>query len=50
MKPDIIALGYDQNGEYVENLAHDLQDIGLRARIVRLKPYKPEIYKTSKLR
>lgn len=48
--PDIIALGYDQHGEYVENLEHDLADAGLRVRIVRLQPFEPETYKTSKLR
>ena len=48
--PGIIALGYDQEGEYVENLEKELTVVGLRPRIVRLAAYKPEIYKTSKLR
>ena len=48
--PDIIALGYDQGGEYVETLERDLKEAGLTARVVRLKPFQPEIYKTSKLR
>jgi FAD synthetase len=48
--PDIIALGYDQEGEYVENLERELAAAGLKPRIVRLAAYKPEIYKTSKLR
>lgn len=48
-RPDIIALGYDQEGEYVEKLERDLANVGLAAKIVRLDPYKPEIYKTSKL-
>lgn len=47
--PDIIALGYDQAGEYVEHLEADLRAAGLRARVVRLEGYHPEIYKTSKL-
>lgn len=47
--PDIIALGYDQTGEYVEHLAGQLSKSGLDPRVVRLKPYNPEIYKTSKL-
>ena len=47
--PDIIALGYDQAGEYVENLERDLEEVGLKVRIVRMKPFKPELYKTSKL-
>ncbi len=42
-KPDIIALGYDQSN-FTENLA----DIaGSSIKIVRLKPFKPEIYKSS---
>jgi len=49
-KPDIIALGYDQEGEYVEHLAVDLAAAGFFAPIVRLQPFHPEIYKTSRLR
>ncbi|MCR4281197.1 MAG: adenylyltransferase/cytidyltransferase family protein [Candidatus Kaiserbacteria bacterium] len=48
-KPDIIALGYDQEGEFVENLGKDLRDAGMMTRIVRLGAFKPEVYKTSKL-
>lgn len=47
--PDIIALGYDQEGEFVERLENDLKESGLHTRIVRLDSFKPEIYKTSKL-
>ncbi len=47
--PDIIALGYDQEGEYVENLEKDLQEAGLSTKVVRLAACKPEVYKTSKL-
>lgn len=50
LKPDIIALGYDQQGEYVDNLESDLHNAGLSVRIERLQPYKPEVFKTSKLR
>ena len=48
-RPDIIALGYDQGGEYVERLEHDLTNAGLSTKVVRLKAFKPETYKTSKL-
>ena len=48
--PDIIALGYDQEGEYVEHLKEDLHAAGLTTRIARMKAYKPERYKTSRLR
>ena len=48
--PDIIALGYDQKGEYVDALESDLKKAGLAIRIVRLLAFEPETYKTSKLR
>ncbi len=47
--PDIIALGYDQAGEYVDHLEDDLRTAGLSTKVVRLKPHRPEVYKTSKL-
>lgn len=48
-KPDIIALGYDQNN-YVESLVNDLERAGLPTQVVRLKPYKEHIYKNSLLK
>jgi len=48
-QPDILALGYDQDGEYVENLARDLREAGLDTKIVRLRSHRPEMFKTSKL-
>lgn len=47
--PDIIALGYDQEGEYVDGLEEILRAAGLQTRIVRLKPHRPDLYKTSTL-
>jgi glycerol-3-phosphate cytidylyltransferase-like family protein len=47
--PDIIALGYDQMGEYVETLDRDLVAAGIAAKVVRLAGFRPDIYKTSKL-
>lgn len=47
--PDIIALGYDQASEYVRDLAAELSKAGMETRIIRLKAFKPHIYKTSKL-
>ncbi len=45
-QPDVIALGYDQ-----KFFVDDLKSIvGKDVRIVRLKSYKPKIYKSSKLR
>jgi len=44
--PDIIALGYDQK-TFTQNLRKELNKIGLKPTIKRLKPYKPHIYKSS---
>lgn len=44
--PDVIALGYDQKF-FVDDLKNVLDK---NTKIVRLKPYKPEIYKSSKIR
>src|SRR3989344_6506412 len=49
ISPDIIALGYDQSGEFVDTLEKDLRSAGLKTSIVRLKAFAPEQYKTSKL-
>ena len=48
-KPDIIALGYDQRA-FTADLKKKLSDAGLKKiKIVRLKPYKPIFYKSSKI-
>ena len=49
IRPDIIALGYDQKA-YVENLKKDLKNKGVSVKIVRLKPYKENIYKNHLLK
>jgi FAD synthetase len=43
-KPNIICLGYDQNS-FAQGLPKKFPAI----KIIRLKPYKPNIYKSSKL-
>ena len=48
-RPDVIALGYDQAGEYVDNLEKDLAEGGYTGKVLRLQAFKPEKYKTSKL-
>jgi FAD synthetase len=48
VSPDIIALGYDQVA-YTDGLENKLKEVGVNAKIVRLKGYKPEVFKTSKL-
>ena len=49
-QPDIICLGYDQK-YFIAGLKERLEKIGLKkTELFRLKAYKPEIYKSSKLR
>jgi FAD synthetase len=48
-KPDVIALGYDQYA-YVRGLKTQLKAAGLKTKVIRLKPFKPEKYKTSLLK
>ncbi|MCR4325454.1 MAG: adenylyltransferase/cytidyltransferase family protein [Patescibacteria group bacterium] len=48
-RPDIVALGYDQRGIYVDLLPESLQSAGVTAKVVRLKAHKPDTFKTSKL-
>lgn len=45
-KPDIIALGYDQKA-YVRELKADIRRGILKVKIVKLKSFKPKIYKSS---
>lgn len=49
LKPTIIALGYDQTA-YTSNLSAKLKQLGLKPKIKRLKPHKPHIYKSSKMK
>jgi len=47
-RPQIIALGYDQWTSEV-SLSQGLSELGLHPLIKRMKPYKPETFKTSKI-
>lgn len=49
MRPDIIALGYDQKA-YVKNLKKDLKNKGILIKIIRLKSYKGKTYKNHLLK
>lgn len=49
VRPDVIALGYDQN-VFVDKLADKITEFGLETQIVRLSPYKPTERKTSKIK
>jgi FAD synthetase len=48
-KPEAICLGYDQK-VFVSELKNKLAEFGLdKTRIIRLKSFHPEIYKSSKI-
>lgn len=50
LKPDIICIGYDQNS-FNKELKNILKKRGLNPKIVKFeKAFKPELYKTSKLK
>jgi FAD synthetase len=48
-KPDMIALGYDQKS-YIKNLVLELRKRKLPIKILRLRSFRPEVFKTSKIR
>lgn len=47
--PDSICLGYDQT-HFVDRLASKLKEFKLKTEIVRLEPFAPEKYKSSRMR
>ena len=49
-KPEVICLGYDQKTVDAEKLRQELEKRKLKAEIIRAKPYKEDVYKSSKLR
>jgi len=49
INPDIICLGYDQDG-FSGKLKPELEKRNLKAKVIRLKPYRHGQYKSSKLR
>jgi cytidyltransferase-like protein len=48
-KPDVICLGYDQIIQEVD-IEKYLEEHDLKAKVLRMKPYKPEIYKSTLLK
>ena len=46
IRPDIIALGYDQTS-FTAKLESELKKAAILTKIVRLNPYKPENFKSS---
>lgn len=49
IKPDIIALGYDQDS-FTDRLEEKLKERKLKVKIVRIGSFKPHIYKSSLLK
>lgn len=49
-RPNVICLGYDQHSFISKELQEEMLKRGLTAKIVRIGPYKEDIYKSSKLR
>jgi len=48
VRPDVICLGYDQKS-FTDDLEQELRKRKINSKIVRIKSYKPEKYKSSKL-
>ena len=46
-RPDIICLGYDQKTINEKKLKEELEKRKIKAELVRAKPYKENIYKSS---
>ncbi|MFA5358532.1 MAG: FAD synthase, partial [Patescibacteria group bacterium] len=49
LRPNVICLGYDQKVE-IEELQSQLKNLNVSPQIFRLKPFHPEIYKSSIIR
>ncbi len=49
IKPDVICLGYDQKVQKQE-VDDELKRRGIKAEVIRIGSYMPNIYKSSKLR
>lgn len=49
VKPDILALGYDQKPSDKE-IEAELKKRGLNCKIVRISPYKEDVHKSSKIK
>ncbi|MCF7871746.1 adenylyltransferase/cytidyltransferase family protein [Candidatus Woesearchaeota archaeon] len=48
IKPDVICLGYDQTA-FTDKLEEELKKRNILAKIIRIKSYIPEVYKSSKM-
>lgn len=50
INPDVICLGYDQNLVSIEKLKIELQARGIEAEVLRMGAFKPDVYKSSRLK
>ncbi|MDE1822742.1 MAG: FAD synthase [Candidatus Micrarchaeota archaeon] len=48
LKPDVIAIGYDQAD--VKELKSRLKDMGIKARVAAIKGYRTKRYKSSRIK
>ena len=48
-KPDIVAIGYDQNS-FIYELSEYLNINKIKTSVITIQWYKPEIYKSSKIK
>lgn len=49
IKPEVICLGYDQNVQK-NQLEDELKKRGVKAEVIRIGSYMPQMYKSSKMR
>ena len=47
--PNTVCLGYDQKTVEEEKLKQELEKRNIKAEIIRAKPYKEDVYKSSKM-
>ena len=48
IKPDVICLGYDQKVQK-QQLEDELKKRGIKSEVVRIGPYMPNVYKSSRM-
>ena len=48
-KPDVIALGYDQDN-FIDKLEDKIKEFKLNTKVVRMKSHKPEQHKSENIR
>lgn len=49
VRPEIVALGYDQKPDD-KTIRKIFSERGIKAIIARMKPYNPDVYKSSKIK